>query len=197
MDHSARVRRAPYPRAILFTYISVPARVYCALLRLDCGTEGYLCCLFAKRSQTSKVPIDDGPGGDPPKLRVLYIDIECPAEPDEQGARFPTAKRDAITHISAVMGDLGEPNPIVSSVLALVPRLDAHVAHLIHTHVIEFAQESVLIDSWHALVNAWDPDVIATYNGEGFDFPYIIDRGYQVGCKEHTDFSRRKCSSVG
>jgi DNA polymerase elongation subunit (family B) len=148
-------------------------------------------------SDLTVVPIDDGPGGDPPKLRVLYIDIECPAEPDEQGARFPTAKRDAITHISAVMGDLGEPNPIVSSVLALVPRPGAHVAHLIHTHVIEFAQESVLIDSWHALVNAWDPDVIATYNGEGFDFPYIIDRGYQVGCKEHTDFSRRKCSSVG
>jgi DNA polymerase delta subunit 1 len=69
------------------------------------------------------------------------------------------------------------------------------VDHLGHTHVIEFPPsvggERALVDGWAALVRAWDPDVILTYNGEKFDLPYIWDRGKVIECATHTDISRR------
>jgi DNA polymerase elongation subunit (family B) len=77
-----------------------------------------------KSAALAPLPTDSG---DAPPLRCLYMDIECPAQPDANGARFPTAQRDAITHISLILTEMGR--LIYSCVLALV-RCVLVVAHV-------------------------------------------------------------------
>jgi DNA polymerase delta subunit 1 len=147
---------------------------------------------IVQQHQIRPVPIDSPEGGNLPPLRILHIDIECPAKPDANGARFPQANRDAITQISAILTELGnDKEPIVSSVLTL-----GRVAPLHHTRVLEMDTELQLLETFTRLLCTWDPDVLATYNGEAFDFPYILNRIAELNCNGGTDFSRRPGSHV-
>jgi DNA polymerase elongation subunit (family B) len=60
--------------------------------------------------------------GQLPPLRVLSFDIECIAEPTEDGGtRFPVSELDPVTQIGVILSELGQADHLWSGVLSLVP----------------------------------------------------------------------------
>lgn len=58
------------------------------------------------------------------------------------------------------------------------------------TRTVTFSEEIALVDAFVDEFAAWDPHVVVTYNGSGFDLPYLKGRG-------RSDVSARMCHGHG
>lgn len=101
-----------------------------------------------------------------PKFRIGSFDLETFTE----GGHFSDAKRDPI--IMASYADADE---------AIVFTTKNHAHN--ERDVIHCASEEEMIAALANKLNEKNLDVIVTYNGDGFDFPYIKERAQKYGIK--------------
>jgi DNA polymerase delta subunit 1 len=100
-------------------------------------------------------------------LRILSFDIECAGR---KGV-FPEAKFDPVIQIANMVTRQGENQPFIRNVFTLNT-----CSSIAGSHILEFKDESQLLESWRNFVNEADPDVIIGYNITNFDIPYLMDR---------------------
>lgn len=76
-------------------------------------------------------------------------------------------------------------NPILCIGFSIWKYNSSGIGTMIHREVIknysETDEDINILNSWLDSIQQWDPDIIADYNGCGFDFPYIIQRMQMKG----------------
>src|ERR1700753_4136965 len=70
---------------------------------------------------------------------------------------------------------LGESQPFIRNVFCLNT-----CAHIVGSQVMEYQDETAMLNAWGAFVSEVDPDVIIGYNIANFDLPYLCDRGKAI-----------------
>lgn len=105
-------------------------------------------------------------------LLTAFVDIETISASNS----FPdaTIPEDIICMIGVVFWRVGTPHTTAVKVIFVTPERCGEVDG---AHVMRYANEREMLRDfrYHLVVKA-DPDVIATYNGFGFDLPYIWKR---------------------
>jgi DNA polymerase delta subunit 1 len=113
-----------------------------------------------------------------PPIRFIVTDIECAGRP----AIFPTPSEDSVIMQSIVMGTVGGKQGVLKKAIVSWGKVDFESDKGIpddspdkrHAYCVQY--EHQLFTTVTDLINAADPDLIFTYNGTGFDFPYICNR---------------------
>ncbi len=131
----------------------------------------------------------------PSNMRVLSYDIECKAPP----GRFPDSETDPIIQIAAtccllrateyveeasVLVTLGSCDPIAGTVVITTPDYDpANEKELSPRDQLRARNtaETQLLTNYADFVHMYDPDLMVSYNGKGFDDAYMIDRHLNLG----------------
>ena len=110
-------------------------------------------------------------------LLVACVDIECMSA---TGA-FPDAERDEVCQIGVVFWRVGRPKTEIAQVLFALGKC----APIDGVEVFSFETESEMLCAFRRMIAITvDPDVIATYNGFGFDWKYMCDRAKLLKCDE-------------
>ncbi len=102
-----------------------------------------------------------------PDLIHLTFDIECKTN----GSRFPDPLRDPIVQISCLLRRQKKSNEYQIFVFSVgyIPPID-------DTIIFWYKRESDMLQGIRDFILIVDPDVIYTYNGDYFDWPYLIAR---------------------
>jgi DNA polymerase elongation subunit (family B) len=118
--------------------------------------------------------------------RMLYYDIECLSlDPD----KFPTPDSCPVIQISVLLS-LG-----LEEVERMVLCLRDTPGSTIYK---SFETEQQLLIRFAQIIHEWNPDVVAGFNSNNFDMPYIMDRMEALGIAEFAaKFSRRKGLQCG
>lgn len=116
-----------------------------------------------------------------PELLVCGWDIE--AHPD--GERFPKSERCPVLQVSMVFHFLNAPATRTEFVIVLGDVVGPPAGHC-----VVCTTEARLLTAERDAIIAADPDVLLTYNGNGFDFPYQRDRAGVLGLRRFTQWSR-------
>lgn len=114
-----------------------------------------------------------------PPLAALSYDIECAGRP----GYFPDAAHDPIIQIaSSVYGFDAAGAERRATVLCLreTARWDDADGDG-EVELVCFDSEAELLEAWAELVRETDPDLLLSYNGQGFDMPYILHRAELLG----------------
>jgi len=111
----------------------------------------------------------------PPKLRTFYLDIET-IDLNNKSFPRPELAEAPITHIQILDS---ETNDIF--ILTLQNPSKEFLEEHKEAKFIEFKDEKVLIDSFIKIIHKKKPDVITAYNGNYFDFPYLVMRALKLG----------------
>lgn len=122
------------------------------------------------------IPVDDH---DIAPLMVAAIDIECVSS---TGA-FPDAdlEGDIITHIGAVIWRIGSEKEDAIKCMFVVGQCD----QIEDVEVHSYGSEREMLSGFRTwLVSEVDPDIVATYNGFGFDCEYMWKRAQFLGCED-------------
>jgi len=116
-------------------------------------------------------------------LLVACVDIECMSS---TGA-FPDAERDEVCQIGIVFWRVGRPKTEIAQVIFVLGKC----APIDGTDVLSFKTESEMLCAFRTMIAvSVDPDVIATYNGFGFDWKYLCDRAQLLNCEEFFHLER-------
>jgi DNA polymerase delta subunit 1 len=128
---------------------------------------------------TKVVRITDNPPLFEPK--AMYFDIECLAHDVN---KFPTADKCEVIQISYLL----------SKNLKEVERGVLCYKHTPGSDVFRsFMTEEGMLVRFMEIIRSFNPDVLAGYNSNSFDMPYIITRMKTLGIwKSHCKLSRRK-----
>lgn len=125
-------------------------------------------------------------------LLVAFVDIECVS----QSMGFPdaTLQGDEVCQIGVNYWRVGTPKETTVKVLYVSPRRCGPVAG---AYVQRYDSEAELLRGFRSscMVDA-DPDVLATYNGFGFDLPYLWKRAELLSLDDFYFFDRviaRRC----
>ncbi|KAF8328374.1 delta DNA polymerase [Cantharellus anzutake] len=105
-------------------------------------------------------------------LRILSFDIECAG----RKGIFPEPEKDRVIQIANMVTRQGETQPFIRNVFTLDT-----CAHIVGSHVIQYAREPELLIGWRDFIEKVDPDVVIGYNIANFDFPYLLDRSRALG----------------
>jgi DNA polymerase elongation subunit (family B) len=118
---------------------------------------------------------------DVPPLRTLSFDIECRGgRKDERGRDvFVHPHHDPVITICGKLYEYGDPNPIFTVALQLGTTTDRFADAYLKT----FEHECDLLSAFSDFVRRVDPDIMESYNGTQFDFPYLIQRAKILGSK--------------
>ena len=103
------------------------------------------------------------------KYRVMGIDIET--LPPESG-RMPTADKDPCIIVSLSF----DPPYVDNSTIILTHRSDHGNGETLTDGILYYHDEESMLYGLLDVVKDYDPDVICTYNGNAFDFPYLDTR---------------------
>lgn len=112
-------------------------------------------------------------------LMVAAIDIECVSS---TGA-FPDANipGDMITHIGAVSWRIGMEKEEAKKSIFVVGACD----NIEDVEVFQYNTEREMLSGFRVwLISEIDPDIVATYNGFGFDCEYMWTRAELLGCED-------------
>ena len=127
-------------------------------------------------------------------LLVAYVDIETVSDT----MQFPDAEKpkDEILQIGVNFWRVGWPKESTVKVLFVTPERCGPVDG---AHVLRYKNETAMLRGFRSecMVRA-DPDVIATYNGFGFDLPYMHKRAQLLGIEDFFYMDRliaRKCTA--
>ncbi|KAL0228536.1 hypothetical protein RCL1_004679 [Eukaryota sp. TZLM3-RCL] len=117
-------------------------------------------------------------------LRVLSLDIEVAGR---QGV-FPQAEHDPVIQIACTcQTSVHEENLLSKTIFVLGSCLS-----IAGVNVRTYSQERDLLSDFSKFLLFFDPDIVTGYNSEGFDIPYIIDRGNTLKIPNFFDISRVK-----
>ena len=146
------------------------------------------CRLEIECSQDEVTP-DDRPDIAP--LMVAFVDIECVSDK----LCFPdaTLEKDEVCQIGVNYWRVGTPKETAVKVLYVSPSRCGPVAG---GHVERFDSEFDLLRGFRSSFIDVDPDVVATYNGFGFDLPYLWKRANLLNVDDFFYFDRvigRRC----
>lgn len=114
------------------------------------------------------------------KLNIISFDIEVLTTQD----RFPSAERDPIIMITfaANYGLISKNNVEKKKVVLLLDRKENKSFEDRDDHwLLRHPDEKEMIKAWEKLVK--NADIITTFNGNGFDIPYIINRARTLRMK--------------
>lgn len=124
------------------------------------------------------------------RLRVVSWDIEV--LPGENG-KFPVPEESPVLMISCTLnekvnlydfnGESNDYDDIESDNIIFLLRRNK-IPEVITKNdriVIEFLDEKMMINRFIDFIKWFNPSIITGYNSNGFDFPYIIDRGKILG----------------
>lgn len=112
-------------------------------------------------------------------LMIAAVDIECVSS---TGA-FPDADlpNDIITHIGAVIWRVGMGKDESIKCIFTVGECD----DIPNVEVHKYNTEREMLSGFRTwMVSEVDPDIIATYNGFGFDYEYMWKRAVLLGCED-------------
>ncbi len=128
-------------------------------------------------------------------MMVAYVDIECVS--DTMGFPDATKPKDEILQIGVNYWRVGTPKESTVKVLYVTPE---HCGPVDGAYVMRYASESAMLRGFRSscMVDV-DPDVIATYNGFGFDLPYLWKRAELLGINDFFYCDRiiaRKCPAA-
>ena len=125
-------------------------------------------------------------------MLVAFMDIECVS--DNLG--FPDAEQvnDHVVQIGVNYWRVGQPKEAAVKVLYVTP---SYCGPVDGAYVVRFESERDMLSGWRSscLVDC-DVDVIAHYNGFGFDMPYLFRRAEMLNVDDFFYFDRvitRKC----
>jgi DNA polymerase delta subunit 1 len=118
-------------------------------------------------------------------LRILSFNIEVTTD----GVRVPQASRDPIICIGNIVNVQGSDQPFVKNVFSL-----GSCASIVDTQVYSFSDEKKLLEAWRQFIIEVDPDIIAGWDIQNNDMPYIIDRASALGMEKWAKMSRIKSS---
>lgn len=128
-------------------------------------------------------------------MMVAYVDIECVSAT----MGFPDAanRKDEVLQIGVNYWRVGTPKESTIKVLYVTP---ARCGPVDGAYVMRYDSEHDLLRGFRSscLLDV-NPDVIATYNGFGFDLPYLWERANLLGVDDFFYFDRlisRKCPAA-
>ena len=120
------------------------------------------------------------PKEDRPDLRILAFDIECHKEP----LRFPDPEKDEVVLISLTDEQLR------TSLISNRTRVASEIHNFeylakdgeVHSTVAVYNEmnERMLLERFYALIVAYRPQILVTFNGDGFDIAYLQRRTEKV-----------------
>ena len=94
-------------------------------------------------------------------FKVLAVDIECASQEEN---RMPEAKKD----------------PVILIGITFSHKYKGHESMVLGIrsgkNVVSFETEDEMLKQFVEIVNEYDPDFVTAYNGNSFDFPYLIER---------------------
>lgn len=131
----------------------------------------------------------------PPQVTMSF-DCEM-----ETGRGFPNAESESVLQICAVMGDpVADPECAHTVKRAFILKdvelpATARAIEFAPDEIYAFENEIDMITAFSVFVHALQPDVITGYNIEGFDLPYLLQRGEVLG--EHETVARITRATTG
>ena len=141
-------------------------------------------CRLEIECTMSQLKSDERPDIAP--LMVAFVDIECVSDQ----LRFPdaTLPKDEVCQIGVNYWRIGMPKETAIKVLYVSPALCGPVSG---AYVHRFPDEASLLRGFRSscMIDV-DPDVIATYNGFGFDLPYLWKRAELLNVDDFFYFDR-------
>lgn len=120
-----------------------------------------------------------------PKLTIMTFDIETMKEP----LQFPRSEEDEIMMISVIINDFGiliiNESVVTSSKLPLLIDYKNQTQHQYRMsfNVSKKMTEKDLLNEFFNIMLHHKPEIIVTYNGDGFDWDYINNRARINGIK--------------
>ena len=125
-------------------------------------------------------------------MLVAFMDIECVS--DDMSFPDPEKPKDEVVQIGVNYWRVGQPKEAAIKVLYVTP---SYCGPVDGAYVLRFESEAAMMRGWRSscLVDC-DVDVIAHYNGFGFDMPYLFRRAELLGVDDFFYFDRiitRRC----
>lgn len=148
---------------------------------------------LGKAYATSIVALEKEPSGKSNyPVHMLSFDIECCSFRGKN--IFPNAKNDdPVIQIGVVAEKLfAETDDRRSIVFCLDETSPIETGE-----ILSFATEKELLEAFYTFaIKEFQADIVAGYNSNQFDMPYILDRAYMLNLRQYKTFSKMKSRSI-